>query len=316
MSFHALAILSPEAQAALADTCAALITAEGSETATPRERQLMEELFPALVGAPWPPSPAPAVPAGLADHLPDRRMRQEVLQLLTLLTFLEPRLDEPKVALLHRIAEELGVEAAEVADLEEVCRGHVMKAFVDLYRRTFDAINNEGLTRGFARFLLPMLGLGIDHHHLPLYQGLAKAPTGSLGAALQAYYQQNGFPFPGSRKGLPYAYVAVHDVHHVIGGYATDPGGELQVLAFSLGLFPEHALLIGLPPLLQFQMGIADPLAGSVAPKLKDQLDAPAFAEGLQRGAAATGPIRDLHWDFWPWIERPLVDVRRELNVL
>ena len=63
-------------------------------------------------------------------------------------------------------------------------------------------------------------------------------------------------------------------------------------------------------------MGIADPLAANVAPKLRDQLDAPAFAEGLQRGDAATGPIRDLHWDFWPWIERPLVEVRHELNVL
>ncbi|MEB3326811.1 MAG: hypothetical protein VKI39_03790, partial [Synechococcus sp.] len=120
----------------------------------------------------------------------------------------------------------------------------------------------------------------------------------------------------GSRKGLPYAYVAIHDVHHVIGGYATDPDGELQVLGFTMGLFPDHALLIALPALLQFQMGIADPLAGSVAPKLKDQLDAPAFARALQRGAATTGPIRDFHWDFWPWIDRPLADVRRELNVL
>jgi hypothetical protein len=316
MSFHQLATLSPGARAALADTCEALITAEGSEAATPRERELLEELFPALVGVPWPPTAMPRLPADLAAALPGQRTRQEMMQLLTLLTFLEPRLDAPKVALLHRIADELGVEAAEVADLEEVARGHVMQAFVDLYRRTFRAISDEGLVHGFAHFLLPMLGVGIDTRHLPLYEGLADAPPESLGAGLHAYYQHNGFPFPGSRKGLPYDYVAVHDVHHVIGGYATDPKGELQVLAFSLGLFPDHALLIGLPPLLQFQMGIADPLAGSVAPKLKDQLDAPAFAEGLQRGAAAIGPIRDLHWDFWPWIDRPLVEVRRDLNVV
>jgi len=55
----------------------------------------------------------------------------------------------------------------------------------------------------------------------------------------------------------------------VISGYATDPDGELKVLAFSMGLFPDHALLIALPALLQFQR-----------------------------------------------IERPLEDVRRELNVL
>jgi hypothetical protein len=57
----------------------------------------------------------------------------------------------------------------------------------------------------------------------------------ALGAGLHACYQHNGFPFPGSRKGLPYAYVAIHDVQHVIGGYASNP---------------DHALLIALdrPP--------------------------------------------------------------------
>ena len=110
--------------------------------------------------------------------------------------------------------------------------------------------------------------------------------------------------------------MAIHDVHHVIGNYATDPDGELQVLGFTMGLFPDHALLIGLPGLLQFQMGLADPLAAGVAPTLQDQLNAPAFAQALQRGATATGPIRDFHWDFWPWIERPLEAVRRELQVL
>jgi len=82
-----------------------------------------------------------------------------------------------------------------------------------------------------------------------------------------------------------------------------------------MGLFPDHALLIALPALLQFQMGIADPFAGSVAPKLTDQHDVPAFATALQRGAAASGPICDSHWDFWPWLERPLEAVRSDLQV-
>jgi len=49
-------------------------------------------------------------------------------------------------------------------------------------------------------------------------QALAGPPDGSFGAALQAYHDHNGFPYPGSRKGLPYDYVTIHDVHHVIGG--------------------------------------------------------------------------------------------------
>lgn len=316
MAFHDLAALSAAAVGALADTCAAVITAEDSETPSAREQQLLSGLFEALVGRSWPQQVTPQLPVGLSGFITATRQRQEVMQLLTVLAFLEPRLDQAKIALLERIAVELQVEAAVVADLELVCRNHVLKAFGDMYRRTFHDLNADGVVQGYARFILPMLGIGIDHAHEAHYAALAEAPGGSLGEALHAYYRHNGFPYPGSRKGLPYDYVAIHDVHHVIAGYDTDPAGELQVLAFTMGLFPEHALLIALPALLQFQMGIADPLAGSVAPKLKDQLDAPAFAVALQRGAATTGPIRDFHWDFWPWIERPLEAVRRELTVV
>lgn len=316
MAFHELSALSSAAVLALAETCAAVITAEGSETPSAREQKLVSDVFEALVGRIWPQPLNPHVPVGLSGLITTRRQRQEVMQLLTVLAFVEPRLDEAKVALLVRIAAELQVEAAVVADLQEVCRHHVLKAFGDMYRRTFHDFNADGVVQGYARFILPLLGIGIDQQHLTRYAALAEAPAGSLGEALHAYYRSNGFPYPGSRKGLPYDYVALHDVHHVITGYGTDPAGELQVLAFSMGLFPDHALLIALPPLLQFQVGIADPLAGSVAPTLKDQLDAPAFAIALQRGAAATGPLRDFHWDFWDWIERPLVAVRRDLTVL
>ena len=307
MAFHELNALSPAAVAALADTCEALITAEGSEPASQREHQLQQQLFAMLLGRPWPSQVAAAVPAGLSGLITGRRQRQQVLQLLTVLAFLEPRLDQAKVQVLGRVAAELQVEPEVVADLEQVCRKHVLKAFGDWYRRTFHDLNDDGVVQGYARFILPMLGIGVDHAHQQRDEALRAAP--------QAYYDHNGCPYPGSRMGLPYDYVAIHDVHHVIGGYGTDPEGELEVLAFSMGLFPDHALLIALPALLQFQMGIADPLAGSVAPKLTDQLDAPAFAVALQRGAAASGPIRDFHWDFWPWIERPLDAVRSDLQV-
>ena len=316
MAFHQLEALSPAAVQALADTCEAVITAEGREPATERERQQQQHLFQLLLGQPWPQQVAAAVPVGLSGFITTKRQRQEVMQLLTVLAFLEPRLDQAKLQVLERVAVALQVEPQMVANLEELCRGHVLRAFSDIYRRTFHELNNEGMVQGFSRFILPMLGLGIDHVHLEKYQALASAPEGSFGAALHAYYATTALPFPGSRNGLPYPYLAMHDVHHVIGGYGIDYIGEQRVLAFTMGLFPDHALLIGLPGMLQFQMGIADPLAASVAPKLKDQLDPPLFARELERGAATIGPIRNFHWDFWTWIERPLAEVRRDLNVL
>lgn len=316
MAFHDLEALSPAAVAALADTCEAVVSAEGTEPATERERWHQQQLFTLLLDQPWPQQVTATVPVGLSGLITARRQRQEVMQLLTLLAFLEPRLDQAKLQVLERVATELQVDAELMADLEEVCRGHVLRAFGDFYRRTFRAMNDDGLVQGFARFILPALGVGIDHARVQQYEALASAPAGSFGAALHAYYATTGLPYPGSRKGLPYPYLAIHDVHHVIGGYDIDVIGEQRVLAFTMGLVPEQALLIALPALLQFQMGIADPLAASVAPKLKDQLDVDVFARELARGAATTGPIRDLHWDFWSWIERPLESVRRELNVL
>ena len=315
MAFHELAALSPAAVAALAQACRALVSASGSAEPSAREEQQLRELFPALVGSAWPNSVPPQLPVDLSGLITDQRQRQEVMQLFTLLAFLEPQLEPQKVTLLHQLAQQLQIEPAVMADLEEVCRGHVLQAFGDLYRRTFRDLNNDGMVQGYARFILPMLGMGLDQTHRQRYAALEQATPGSFGAALHHYYVQNGFPYPGSRQGLPYDYVATHDVHHVIGGYATDPDGELQVLGFSMGLLPDHALLIAIPALLQFQMGIADPLAGSVAPKLKDQLQAPTFAAALQRGSEVIGPIRNLHWDFWTWIDRPLEDVRHELNV-
>ena len=315
MTFHALESLSSSAVLAVAQCCQALITGGGKVTPSQHAQTTLHDLFPALVGTDWPSEVASQLPQHLSQQIPEPPQRQELMQLFTLLAFLEPQLEAETLAVLHDIAEQLGIETEVVRDLEQVCRGHTLKAFADLYRRTFHDLNNDGMVRGFSRFILPMLGIGIDTAHQARYQALSTCAPGSLGAALHQYYAHNGFPYPGSRHGLPYDYVATHDVHHVIGGYATDPDGELQVLAFSMGMFPEHALLIAIPPLLQFQEGIADPLAGSVAPKLKDQLRAPAFAKALERGSTVVGPIRDVHWDFWEWIDRPLETVRRDLHV-
>jgi hypothetical protein len=316
MSFHDLEDLSPAAIAALASTCEALITADGRAQATPREHELLQILFPALLDKPYPASVSPQVPPHLSGFLTTRRQRQEVMQLLTLLACLEPRLDEAKLTLLQRIATEFDVEPGVVEDLQKVCQGHVLKAYADLWRRSFHALNHDSLVQGFAHILLPMLDFEIDHEHEKRYHALASAPADSLGKALHAYYERNRFPYPGTRKGLPYPYISTHDIHHVIGGYDTTPAGELQVLAFTMGLFPDHALLVGVVGLLQFQMGFTDPMGSVVAPRTKDQLNAPAFAVALQRGADVTGPIRDFQWNFWDWTDRPLKDVRREMNVL
>ena len=68
--------------------------------------------------------------------------------------------------------------------------------------------------------------MGIDREHGVSYAALGTAPAAS-------------FAFPGSPKGLSYPCLAIHDVHH---------GSAANCKCWASRL-----------PLLQFQMGIADP---------------------------------------------------------
>lgn len=107
-----------------------MITAERSVPASQRERDLQQQLSAMLLGRPWPTQASTVLLAGLSGFITGSRQRQQVMQLLTVLAFLEPRLDQAKVQVLARVAAELQVDAAVVADLEQVCRTHVLKDFV------------------------------------------------------------------------------------------------------------------------------------------------------------------------------------------
>jgi len=203
MAFHDLEALSPAAVGALAETAAALITAEGRETPSPREQELLAELFAALVGRPWPDQITPQLPAGLSGFITTTHQRQQVLQLLTVLAFLEPRLDQHKVALLERIAAELRVEAAVVADLQEVCRNHVLKAFGDMYRRTFHVFNDDSVVQGYARFILPMLGSASTTNTRPATAQWSMPRWAALGRLCMTTTPATAFPTPAAARDCP-----------------------------------------------------------------------------------------------------------------
>lgn len=92
MAFHALESLPPAAITALAQACEALVSAEGQISPSAQERQQLQELFPALVGTAWPADVVPQLPVGLSGLITQKLQRQEVMQLFTLLTFLDPQL--------------------------------------------------------------------------------------------------------------------------------------------------------------------------------------------------------------------------------
>ncbi len=88
---------------------------------------------------------------------------------------------------------------------------------------------------GFAKSVLRMRGMMEDPALAARYRAWEKLPEGTLGRSLVDFYKQHGFTVPGERGGFPEAGL-YHDFCHLLGGYSTEPDGEIQVASFICGL--------------------------------------------------------------------------------
>jgi hypothetical protein len=126
-------------------------------------------------------------------------------------------------------------------------------------------------------------------------------PVGTVGATLIRYYRENGWSYPGADPLRPLA-SASHDVHHVLGGYATTPAGELQLGAFVAGA-------ARLPMDRTELLNLWEQLGGAGEPDT-----APCFI-ALARGRAATEDFVSADWDPWSIIARDVEAVREQYGI-
>ena len=149
------------------------------------------------------------------------------------------------------------------------------------------------------------------------YRAWEKLPEGTLGRALIDFYNNNGFSVPGERNGFPETGL-YHDFCHVLGGYGTDPEGEVQVASFSAGFTRERPFYTMLFAVLTFSAGV------NMRPSAEGfttvgVLGKPGMAErvfaALERGSKVNTDLSD-KWDYWSCIELPVDEVRRKLNIV
>ena len=104
----------------------------------------------------------------------------------------------------------------------------------------------------------------------------------------------------------------------MLGGYDTDPEGEVQVAAFTAGFKQNRPFYLVMFALLIFSAGI------NMRPTKEDfvsvgVLGKPGMAErmfaALERGAEVNQDLAD-KWDYWAYASLPLDEARRRLNIL
>jgi hypothetical protein len=260
-------------------------------------------------------------PDALAGSLERPEIRRQLVEGMIVVSLAAGEPPPAQSAIVDRFAAALAVETPALRALRHVAQRDVLLYKLCILRNSHmpdfvrDQYARTGLV-GVARAFLGLRGFTDEPELAARYHALAKLPEDCLGRHLWHHYQDNGFKFPGEKGGFPEVGV-YHDVSHVLAGYDTTPEGETLVGGFIAGYRekrPDHGFFTALFVISIFSTGIdVTPInvgarEGTVG-KIAEQ-----FLEAIERGSALNADLSD-GWDFWPYLELPIDEARRRLNV-
>ena len=313
----------PDPAAALLGLRAMKTVAGASGEIGPAQRGLMQAAQKVILGIAADIDALPAVtPAELAAGFPDAELRQQLVNGLIVAAAADGAPSRAALAKVEAFAGALDIPAPLLGDLRLLAEHHMTIFKLDFLRRGHigDIMRNELAQKGplsFARSVLGLRGLMEDPALAARYRAWEKLSEGTLGRSLIDFYNQHGFSVPGERRGFPEAGL-YHDFCHLLGGYSTEPEGELQVASFISGFKRERPFYIVLFVVLIFSAGV------NMRPTADDFVTAgilgkPGMAElmfaAIERGSKVNQDLSD-KWDYWPLIELPIDEVRQRLNIL
>ena len=316
-------LMRPEPAAALLGLRAMKTIATVSGEIGPAQRALMQAAQKVILGIEADIDTLSAVtPTELAAGFPGAELRQQLTNGMIVMAVADGVPSHEALAKVDAFAKALGIAEPVLADLRLLAEHHMTLFKLDFLRRGHisDLMKNELAQKGplqFAKSVLRMRGMTEDRELAARYRAWEKLPEGSLGRCLIDFYNQHGFAVPGERGGFPEAGL-YHDFSHLLGGYSTEPEGEIQVASFISGFKRERPFYVVLFVVLIFSAGV------NMRPTTDEFVTAgilgkPGMAElmfaAIERGSKVNTDLSD-KWDYWKWIELPIDEVRQRLNIL
>ena len=316
-------LMRPDPAAALLGLRALKTIATSSGEMGPAQRGLMKASQKVILGIETDIDALPTItPADLAAGFPAGELRQQLVNGLIVTSVADGVPSREALGKVEAFAKALGITEPVLADLRLLADNHMTIFKLDLLRRGHigDIMRNELALKGplgFAKSVLRMRGMTEDPALAARYHAWGKLPAGTLGRGLFDFYKQHGFTFPGERGGFPEAGL-YHDFSHLLGGYTTEPDGEIEVGSFISGFKRERSFYVVLFVALIFSAGV------NMRPTTDDFVTAgilgkPGMAErmfaAIERGSKVNTDLSD-KWDYWAWIEMPIDEVRQRMNIL
>ncbi|MBL7481295.1 hypothetical protein [Legionella bononiensis] len=226
-----------------------------------------------------------------------------------------PKLEQVK--LIEHLAKALNVNEGAVSALFKLVHQHQYMYAFDVMRHMyigegFAKIWHEERFKGIYKIIGSMNGFYEDPQLAKRYEQLGQLPSGTLGKEFWRFYKDHQFTFPGQKYGSP-VMITNHDMAHVLGGYNTTPGGELQVASFTAGFRKSGMVWILLFIISQFQLGVKTVPIN--APVTTGEFNPEEELLALQRGTLMNVDLFD-NWDYWPVIDCNIDDLRKKYHIL
>jgi hypothetical protein len=255
---------------------------------------------------------APVSPDALAATVANPELRENALKFLTVMAFVDGKLDTGKIAAVIRYANALGIHARYVDEIADAAQGHVHEALADMTRANMESIAGRPVADANpdeTKWLLPY-DTAPDPALAARFDALAALPKETFGHAFYAHFRDNNYAFPGRKTALNSGFSLPHDSAHVVSGYNTTPRGELLVSTFTAGMHPQFPMAGHiLPVIFSWQLGVQ---INPVAKDASGTLDPREFWHAYAGGKTATVDTFAPAWDFWRYVETPLRDLRRQ----
>jgi len=255
----------------------------------------------------------PVTPAALASAI-DEALREDALKFVTIMAFVDGRLDKAKIAKVADYANSLGLHEGYLDDITEAAQGHVQDALAHMVRSNLQSITGKdfGANADETAWLVPYKDKP-EPALVARFEQLARLAPNTFGHAFYEHYHGNGYDFPGAPNGLNFAFGVPHDSAHVLSGYNTTARGELLVSTFTAGMHP-HFPMAGhiLPVIFSWHLDIQ---INPVAKSAQGALDPDQFWHAWAAGKAATVDTFAPDWDFWVHVATPLTELRRRWSI-
>ncbi|MEO0374846.1 MAG: hypothetical protein AAF329_09530 [Cyanobacteria bacterium P01_A01_bin.17] len=250
-------------------------------------------------------------PSALAQQVKDQRQRQQALQFLILMPYLDTKVDPSEVALVNAFSKALNLAPQTLKSLRLVQNRKLKQLLMGYTWRSFSAIlPGQGLRQKLkitAGALRQYFG---DQRIAQQYQALESLPTGTLGRELYQYYRERNFPLPGERKSLS-EFLIGHDLVHLLSGIGTDMEGEITVAGFEAGMSrSQFGFELLLEVILDFHLGLEYTTMGLLEAGY-NHLNPDALMQAYARGLQMQFDLLDPAWDFKAIFDQPITELRR-----